>query len=328
MMMQSLLYLAIALVILIAIFLLGPKVAIDTRLESIALPDDLDHYLEQSEAKYKDIRPDNQKTIIWANSFQRKSTRYSLIYLHGYSASRQEVYPLVENLGEKLNANVYLTRLTGHGRTSAAMADITVNALLKDAEEALEIGKRIGHKVIVVGLSTGATLATWLAHHSNTDAIHALILMSPNYALRNKKSELLLLPWARHFIPLIEGSVYRFTPDNDTQAKHWTWEYPTSALFPMMGLVKFVRELPVENITLPLLFLISDQDQVVNTDTSSEVYQRFGSIPKKHTVIKGTQGSQHHVLAGESLSPATTADVENQILNFLDQIEIRDGEKK
>jgi len=54
-------------VTMLVILLLGPKPKIDTRLKPIHLPEDLDNYLRESEAKYPDITPGAEKTIVWAN---------------------------------------------------------------------------------------------------------------------------------------------------------------------------------------------------------------------------------------------------------------------
>ncbi len=285
----------------------------------------LDAELQKLEAIFDDIKPETEKKIIWfgdsnGSGKNKKQTNFSVVYLHGFSASRQEVSPLTENIAQALGANLFLTRLTGHGRSNDAMADVTVEELLADSIEALEIGKRIGKRVIVIGTSTGAALATWLAAYEKTDALAAVVLLSPNYGLRDPKSVWLLKPAAKIWLPLIEGRQYEFAPDGDLQSQFWTWRYPTVALIPMMKLVSYVTALPLDNIMAPALVLYSPEDEVVDVGKIKSVYQRLGSQVKQIEVIEGVQSSQHHILAGDILAPATTPHVESIIMSFLSRV--------
>jgi len=276
----------------------------------------LDLYLSESEGQYDDIKPDVEKKIIWFDEPNTK-TEISIIYLHGFSASRQEVSPLTENIAKLLSANVFLTRLTGHGRSGEAMGSLSVEELLADTVEAFDIGKKIGNRVLVIGMSTGSTLATWLAVKAQSEQLAGLVLLSPNYGLVDPKSNWLLKPGARYWLPLVEGRTYHFSPDNELQAKYWSWKYPTVALIPMMVLVNYVTELPLKSITAPVLVLYSDTDKIVDIKKTRKIYDRIGSGIKEIGVIKDTQGSQHHVLAGDVLSPATTLEVESRIISFV-----------
>ena len=81
---------------------------------------DLDGYLRQHEARHPDIKPGLAKTILWNAPAARNKTALSLVYLHGFSASRKDITPVVEALASTLGANAFLTRLAAHGRTSPA----------------------------------------------------------------------------------------------------------------------------------------------------------------------------------------------------------------
>jgi pimeloyl-ACP methyl ester carboxylesterase len=151
---------ALVLAVILLVFFAGPRVSLEPDLKPIALPEDLDEYLKQSEAAFSDIVPGAEKTIIWANPEKTKTT-LAVIYLHGYSATRQETAPLSEHIAKKLGANLFCTRLSGHGRGGAAMAEACANDWLNDSLEALAIGKRLGEKIIIISVSTGGTLAAW-----------------------------------------------------------------------------------------------------------------------------------------------------------------------
>ena len=300
--------------------MLGPRLNTDVKLKNIDLPDDLDIYLSESESSYNDIKENTEKKIIWADENDKSQSKISLVYVHGFSASRHEVSPLLENISQKLSANIYFTRLTGHARSNDAMGEITLNAMLNDIVEALEIGKRIGEKVILVGNSTGSTLITWLIEYKNIDQIAGVVLLSPNYGLKDPKSVLLTLPWAKHFLPVFEGKTYSFVPDNEIQKNYWTYEYPIQALFPMMALVKLTNELAFEKINVPVLMMYSKEDGVVDIVKIKEVFGRFSSVEKRLVDVENVQGKQKHVLAGDVLSSSTTGFVSDEIYQFLDRL--------
>ncbi|MFI8381491.1 alpha/beta hydrolase [Pseudomonas sp. NPDC079086] len=313
---KALPFCALTLVLLALAFSLGPVPTVDTQLTPIQLPADLDHYLAETEARYPDITPGAEKTIVWAHPDQRQ-TDLAIIYLHGYSATRQETAPLSDQLAKQLGANLFYTRLTGHGRSGAAMAEASVHDWLQDTQEALQIGQRLGKQVLVIGTSTGATLATWLALQSDNPQVLAYIMVSPNFAPKDPAATVLTWPWATHFVPLLLGPEHQWQPRNAEQARFWTHRYPVQALLPMMALVKYVREQPLEQISTPILTIYSPDDQVVSPGEIKTAFTRFGSAHKQLIALKDTQDPSHHVLAGDILSPRDTARVSLAIMQFL-----------
>lgn len=302
--------------VLILLFLIGPKVEIDTTIRSITLPGNLGDYLKSSEAAFDDIVPGAEKTIIWAGESGVK-TRYSVVYLHGFSASRQEVAPLAEIVAAELGANLFYTRFTGHGRSNGAMVECTVNAWLNDACEAIEIGRRLGEKVVVIGFSTGGTAATWLAAQSIAEHAAAFILMSPNFGLVDKRSVLLTLPWGRELAEFIIGPEYGWEPYNELHHKYWTHCFPTRALLPMMGIVRLTLSLDPATIEKPVLVIYSPNDEVVNTRKIEDTFTGIGSKRKLLIPYFETEAPRHHVLAGDILAPGSTGTLAEMIIDFV-----------
>ena len=103
----------------------------------------LDKLIEDSENEILNIRPDTEKKIIWANQNKVK-TKISLIFIHGFSATRAELDPVIEMLGKELNANIFFTRLRGHGLDGEALAEATFDDWMIDTKEAIDIGNAIG----------------------------------------------------------------------------------------------------------------------------------------------------------------------------------------
>ena len=149
--------------ILAVIALLGPRPVVESGWVEPQLGPDLDAYLTESERDVPALRPGDAKSVVWRDPDTRERTEVSIVYLHGFSADRHEVEPLITDLARDLQANVYFTRLRGHGRDGVGMLEPSAADWLVDTAEAIAIGGRIGEKVVVVATSTGGTLALWAA---------------------------------------------------------------------------------------------------------------------------------------------------------------------
>jgi len=169
-------FLFILLIILIVVYLFGPKVKFPPLETSIP---NLDNYVFNQESKIKDLRAGNEARIVWANDTVAK-TDYSIVYLHGFSASPMESDPVAFDIAKKFSCNMYLGRLADHGRNSI---ESFVNIKPNDW---ISIGKLLGEKVIVMSCSTGSTLSAYLAAE-NPSSTDAMIMYSPNFALHDGK---------------------------------------------------------------------------------------------------------------------------------------------
>lgn len=293
---------------LLLIALLGPTEHLVENLREPKLPDDLRDfrvYLHDREEAVGDITPGTRKLVRFANLHFPEPTVYAVVYLHGFTATRRETEPVAEKLARALEANLFETRLSGHGRPAEALGEVTANDWLNDTVEAVRIGRRLGQRVVVIGVSTGATLAVWAAAQEDlADDIHALVLISPNFGPANPMARMLLWPWARAWVPLIQGPERTSEPTSEEHARYWTTTYPTDALFPMMALVQHVDRLDKDRIETPALFLYSPTDETVNPDLIVEAYENWGS-PRKRLVEVENPGDDH-VIAGDIRSPETT----------------------
>ncbi len=303
------------------LYVLGPREPVETalRFDSSQIGEDLDAYLAASEAEVGNALPHATKEIVWAFPNSRAKTPLSIVYIHGFSATKGETRPLPDLAAKALNANLFYTRLEGHGADGDAMAQATVQDWVDDVAEAIEIGNRIGEKVILVGVSTGAPLATVAALHPDLkEKVAGYILISPNFKLQNAASPLLTLPYARQWLPLIAGAERSFEVTNELHAKYWTSTYPTIAVFPMAALVKHARSLPVENIDKQALFIYSDADTVVDNTVSKQIMDRWGAEAQLH-LVEGADDQYNHVIAGDALSPNKTEEVAQVIADWLKQ---------
>ncbi|MBN2442761.1 MAG: alpha/beta hydrolase [Spirochaetales bacterium] len=305
----------IALILIILLIISGPRVKIDTTLKSINLPeiDKLDNYLKKKESLIPNLIVNTEKIIKWSKINCEKS-HYSIIYIHGFTATRQETAPVTDLIAQKLKANVFYCRLKGHGRDDEGIKDVTVNDWINDAYEAYEIGKIIGDKIIIIAVSTGVPLALWLsAKFSN---IAAVIMMSPNFQPADKSSNLILWPWGNIIIKLVAGKYMQWNVANELHKKYWTTTYRSEALLPMMGLCKLGRNLHLDKITLPVLCLYTEKDNVVSIPVIKEIFENLGSSRKKLI----NTNAEDHVIAGDIISPETNDSTVEYINDFLDEV--------
>ena len=292
----------------IAAFALGPRPSFDTTVvfDETTLPDDLDSYLATSEARYDDLRPGNERQIVWAYPASRARTPLAIIYIHGFSASAAELRPLPDLVAQELGANIYYARLKGHGRSGDAMLDGSVHGWVNDFAEAVAIGRKLGERVVVMATSTGASLATWAATQPELMRnVTGLVQFSPNYGLQATGSSLLTMPWAKQIVQLVLGDRRSFETTNEAHAKHWTSSYPSRALLQMAALVKLADATDPAKISIPSLFVYSPLDKVIRPDLVEEKAGQWGAATKLVRVTDDDDPN-HHVIAGDAISPSTT----------------------
>jgi len=310
----------IVIIIMIVLFILliilaGPKVKVDTTLTPVKLPADLNLYLANKESDIPNLTPGTEKTIIWASGKEKK-TDYSIIYIHGFTATRQETYPVADRIASSIGANLYYTRLKGHGKDGEALGEARLKDWINDIWEAWEIGRRIGQKVIIIAVSTGAPLAAWLC--TKVDNIAALIMMSANFYPADKASGMILWPWGNLLIRLVLGKYHKqFKPINERHSRYWTSTYRSEALLAMMGVCKLGNKLDLDKIKVPVLFLYTENDKAISIPALKEVYEKISSPRKKIINIKE---AKDHVIAGDIISPETNNKVVTLVLDFLEYV--------
>src|SRR5262249_36987076 len=203
-------------------------------------------YLAQREAQHPGVKPGLAKEILWNDPARRNKTPVALAYLHGFSASRKDISPVVETLARSLGANVFFTRLAAHGLTrSTEFATVTPQDWLDDAREALAIGRRIGERTILIGTSTGALLATLVAHEDNRPDIAALVLLSPNFLLRDHRAQFLSGPLGPLLARIFIGNEHAFRSANAKQSGFWTPRFPSQGIVALMNLVNYAPGIPL-----------------------------------------------------------------------------------
>lgn len=290
----------------------GPTEDVDTKdsFDARAVPDDIDGWLADRESLIPGVTQAATKRVVWAGVPGRR-TDIVIVYLHGFSATLWETRPLADRLGEAVGANVFYTRLRGHGRDGDAMAEAAAGDWIEDVAEAMAVAAKLGDRVVVIGTSTGGTLAAILAADPSLadlrTALAGVILISPNFRVANPAAALLSLPAARWWVPLVAGQTRSFEPQNVRHGQNWTTSYPTIALLPMQATIDHAAALDFRTATVPALFWYSPSDQVVDARATAQVAARWGgTVDLREVEVPRGDDPFSHVIAGDILSPAGT----------------------
>ncbi len=302
------------------LFLFGPYEPVEAARppDAAAIAADPAGYLAAQEARFDDIRPGQQKQIVWAGDAGAK-TPLSVVYIHGFSASPNEIRPVPDRVAEGLGANLVFTRLTGHARPGAAMGRASAGDWMSDAAEALEVARGVGDEVIVIATSTGGTLAALaMLDPAQAQGVKGIILVSPNFGINNPAAPLLTFPAARHWLPLIFGDTRSYTPTSDAQAESWTTSYPSVAVVPLAALVKHAVAQDYGRATVPALFYVSEHDKVVVPARSHDVAAAWGGPVTKAAPRLGPGDDPNaHVITGDIISPGTTEAAAQMMLDWV-----------
>ncbi len=303
------------------IYWFGPREEVDLhpRFDNARFGEGVQVYFESTESAFDDIVPGVEKRVIWQDGYEEQRTPYSVLYVHGFSASSEEIRPVPDRVADALGANLVYTRLQGHGRDGAAMGEATASGWMQDLAEGLAAARAAGDKVVVMSTSTGGTLvaAAALDPDLSTDVV-GMVFVSPNFGVNTPVAFIPGLPWARSWLPLLMGEERDVSGPDPEKNKYWSSVYPWVAVVPMTVLVDTIYALDFEGAQVPALFWFSDDDQVVRPDRTHKVAQSWGADATVQLVTMGEgDDPMSHVVAGRLMSPGQTDAAVSGILDWL-----------
>jgi esterase/lipase len=299
---------------LAVVYLIGPSPSKpnynNTIIEVPAEPTALEKFIADGEALHK-VKPNNEARIVWANDSLKQKTKYAIVYLHGFSASQEEGNPVHRTIAKEFGANLYLSRLSQHGiDTTDELVNMTAENLWESAKEAYAIGKAIGDTVILMGTSTGGTLALMLA--ANYPEVGGLVLYSPNIAINDPNAWLLNNPWGLQIARLVKKSNYMIINKPIAQYnQYWNHHYRLEATVQLEELLETaMTKTTFEKIKQPTLVLYyykneTAQDPVVKVSAMKEMFANIQTPSEKKKMVP-IPNCGNHVMA----SPIQSKDIE------------------
>ena len=315
-------------IILVIIYWMGPRLS-RTELDVI-LPvvpaeiGDIEQYVREQEAAFP-VKPDNEGIILWGDSVGQPTT-FVLLYLHGFSASRYEGYPVTHDFVREFKVNAYLPRLADHGlQKNEPLLDMTPAHLYHSAQEALVIAHKLGQKVVIMGTSTGCTLALMLAA-DYPQLVDGLILYSPNIKIKNPLAPLLSGPWGLQITRAIHGGKYAVSDDpaDSEDCKYWYCRYRVEAQVYLQQLLDMrMNRREFEKVRQPVFlgYYYKDadhQDQTVEVKAALKMFDELGT-PENEKMKVAFPEAGAHVIACELTSKAVT-EVRQQTFEFARKI--------
>lgn len=250
-------------------------------------------------------------------------TRYVVLHMHGFTGTRQESAPLADSIADRLGANLFDARLAGHGITPDSMRGAVSQSWMTDAAVALAAASRLGDSVVIVGASTGGTLASWLAAHSllTGSPIAAVVLISPNFGVAGSIPTVLRLPWMRVLVPRL---MPRFVlddqppPNSEFERMAYAWA-PVSALFHMIALVDHISAMPLDHYRARTLLIQNRDDPVVDVSKVEAWMARLRShgVVTDEMWITVAADENPHVLASGRTAASQIVPVTSRIEAFV-----------
>ena len=319
-------WLAIILLVLIIVYFLGPLPSTPIFSKDLpSVPEEpalLEKYIHDIETRHK-LKPDNEARIIWLNDSIKQRTEYAVVYLHGFSASQEEGDPVHYEFAKKFGCNLYLSRLAEHGiDTIDAMINLTADKLWNSAKEAYAIGKLLGKKVILVGTSTGGTLALKLA--AEYPEIAGMILLSPNIAINDPLAWVANNHWGLQIARLVKGK-YNITDDTTTiEKKYWYNKYRMESVTEIQELLETTMKASLfEKIKQPVLLLYyykdeQHQDKTVKVSAMKRMFRQLGTSDSLKREIAIPNAGEHVI--GSYIKSKDVQTVEKECEKFAAQV--------
>lgn len=286
--------------------------------------DGLATYVARKEANADGLKPGNEAQIVWADSTRQK-TPVAFVYIHGFSASREEGAPVHTNLAKHFGANLYLARLAEHGVATGdtTMKNLTADALINSAEEALAIARQLGDEVVIIGTSMGGALTTYLAS-KHTD-LKAIVLYSPCIKIYDDNAQLLDDPWGLQIARQVAGGNNQtYPPKNELQPKFWSMNYRLEGVVALQNMLTHtMTEETFGRIACPtfLAYYYKDeenQDKVVSVPAMLDMFEKISTPTDKKKAMPFPE-TGNHVIASYVMSDDWQT-VQEETIRFLEEV--------
>ena len=227
-------------------------------------------------------------------------------------------------MAENCNANLFFTRLSGHGINDfRPLKDVDGMDWYLDVQEAFEIGKKIGDKIIVVATSFGCTLVSeYLSKNRINEIVLGNIFISPCYGIPDWRLKLSSFYWSKFIYKFFLGEKRVATHRTIEEKKWWSNELPIESIINLELSVEKIWQSDFSKIMSPVIFIFCPKDQWISIKRIKEASKRWGgdssmvSLDVSHNV----DNKNYHVILGDIKAPGETEFGIEIILGWLKNI--------
>jgi esterase/lipase/1-acyl-sn-glycerol-3-phosphate acyltransferase len=229
-------------------------------------------------------------------------TGMGVVLVHSYLAAPEEVKALARHLRRR-GVWVYAPRLPGHGTSSHDLAQRTHEEWLEAVESAYILMRNICSKVVICGVSVGASLAFDVA--SRAPDVAGVIGVCPPLKLQDYSTNFMpaIDVWNR-VVKKLRGTdsdpFFEFVADNP----HVNYRRnPFTGIREVGDLLEKVED-RLEELNVPALIIQADNDPVVNVKSGRKVFKKIKSADKqygvfnfdRHVIINGKGAGRVHAM--------------------------------
>ncbi|MDX2212018.1 MAG: alpha/beta fold hydrolase [Oculatellaceae cyanobacterium bins.114] len=237
-------------------------------------PSAIAHYLNQVHETESALPLKNEacRSKFWVHP---RVTPKVFLFLHGFTAAPYQFEPIGKaffNAG----CNVLVPLQPGHGqagewsRHNPPPLPCDIKTYQQFVLKWLEIAQTLGQQVIVGGLSTGGTLAAWLALNY-PQRVDRVLLFTPFLGSRYR-----LFDWLIHWLP-----IYFEWFNKDASGNFGYKGFYVPALRIFLQLAKDVAKQSCVSTSPPMLMVCSEGDRAVNRAKQQALFQAVVSRQPK-----------------------------------------------
>jgi carboxylesterase len=227
--------------------------------------------------------PDDQKFIAvmpGAEPFSAAGGPHGALVLHGFTGSPQSMRSLAEAFARGGYA-VELPRLPGHGTSVADMATTTFADWSAAAGRAYDELAARCDRVVVAGLSMGATLAAWIA--TTRAGVAGLVVINGALAPMEPSLREGIEQLVEQGITVIPGVGNDIADSSQTELAYT--EVPPAQLIELFDAIDALQpELP--KILCPSLVITSEQDHIVPPVSSDHFAEHVGGPVERMRLVR------------------------------------------
>jgi carboxylesterase len=228
------------------------------------------------------------------------SSDAACLFIHGFTASPAEMYPLAKIIHEKTSCTVSGLLLPGHGSHPRHLNEMLWPDWYAAVEQELSRLLQQYRRVFVIGLSMGALLAMYAAYHfkkvQGVVAINAPVFVYHPLLAASAG----LIKMIRPYYPKRTNPV---DSDLEKQGRFAYSVIPVKAFMSMRQLKDRVMDI-IDKINQPLLVFQSCQDESVIPESGCYIYEHASSSQVRLVELQNsrhiaTMGGEKDILARE-----------------------------